>query len=329
MLASFETPAGGGGARRLRFPAFRRRAGSGEAAMQGLKRAHFRQWNVPFWLLAPQLFILLLFFYIPSFRALIQAFQLADPFGGTVEWVGLMNFNQLFASAPYWAAIKVTFWFTIGQNVLTLSVAVLLAFASNHIIRGKAIYRTVILLPYAIAPAIAGIMWAFLFNPVVGPISHLLHGMGIAWDPNRSGGNALLLTVIAASWKHICYNYIFLTAALLSVPHSILESAAIDGAGPIRRFFAISLPMVAPTLFFLVVINLVYGLFDTFAIIDATTKGGPAGATTTMVYKVYLDGFVTLDLGSSAAQSVVLMVLAMALTYAQFRFVERRVNYAV
>jgi sn-glycerol 3-phosphate transport system permease protein len=245
------------------------------------------------------------------------------------QWVGFQNFERLFRSGVYWSSAQVTLIFTLAQNVLTLSVALLLAFASNHILRGRSAYRTVLLLPYAIAPAIAGIMLAFLFNPRVGPVAHMLQGLGLDWDPNRNSWHALALVVMAASWKHICYNYIFLVAALMSVPQSILESAYLDGAGPIQRFLRISLPMITPTLFFLIVINFVYGLFETFAIVDATTRGGPAGATSILVYKVYQDGFVTLDLGSSAAQSVVLMALALFLTFAQFRFVERRVNYSV
>jgi sn-glycerol 3-phosphate transport system permease protein len=323
--------AAGGGSLRLRWPLRRLfLKGTGDSQSEsGLKRAHFREWRLPFWLLAPQLFILLLFFFIPSIRALIQAFQLTDPFGATIQWVGFQNFERLFRSSVYWSSAQVTLIFTIAQNVLALSLALLLAFASNHILRGRGAYRTVLLLPYAIAPAIAGIMLAFLFNPRVGPVAHMLQGLGFDWDPNRNSWHALALIVMAASWKHICYNYIFLVAALMSVPQSILESAYLDGAGPIQRFLRISLPMITPTLFFLIVINFVYGLFETFAIVDATTRGGPAGATSILVYKVFLDGFVTLDLGSSAAQSVVLMVLALLLTFAQFRFVERRVNYSV
>ncbi|MGN6096460.1 MAG: ABC transporter permease subunit [Bosea sp. (in: a-proteobacteria)] len=323
--------AAGGGGLRLRSPLRRLFVkGNGDAqAESGLKRAHFKEWRLPFWLLAPQLFILLLFFFIPSIRALIQAFQLTDPFGATTQWVGFQNFERLFGSNVYWSSAQVTLIFTLAQNVLTLSVALLLAFASNHILRGRGAYRTVLLLPYAIAPAIAGIMLAFLFNPRVGPVAQMLQGIGLDWDPNRNSWHALALVVMAASWKHICYNYIFLVAALMSVPQSILESAYLDGAGPIQRFLRISLPMITPTLFFLIVINFVYGLFETFAIVDATTRGGPAGATSILVYKVYQDGFVTLDLGSSAAQSVVLMALALFLTFAQFRFVERRVNYSV
>jgi sn-glycerol 3-phosphate transport system permease protein len=312
----------GGGAFRLRSPL-------GERQESGLKRAHFREWKTPVLLLAPQMLVLLFFFFIPSFRALIQAFQLNDPFGGSVQWVGFSNFAALLASPSYWMSAKMTLWFTLAQNAITLSVALLFAFATNHVIRARGAYRTILLLPYAIAPAVAGIMLAFLFNTRVGPIAQILHMLGIGWDPTKNTTDAMILIILAASWKHICYNYIFLVAALLAVPRSILESAAIGGAGPIRRFQRISLPMIAPTLFFLIVINFVYGLFDTFAIIDATTRGGPAGATSILVYKVYQDGFVNLDMGSSAAQSVILMILALALTFAQFRLVERRVNYAV
>ena len=322
--------AASGGGLRLRWPRRLFLKGADDAQSEsGLKRAHFREWRLPFWLLAPQLFILLLFFFIPSIRALIQAFQLTDPFGATTQWVGFQNFERLFLSSVYWSSAQVTLIFTIAQNVLTLSLALLLAFASNHTLRGRGAYRTVLLLPYAIAPAIAGIMLAFLFNPRVGPVAHMLQGLGLDWDPDRNSWHALALIVMAASWKHICYNYIFIVAALLSVPQSILESAYLDGAGPVQRFLRISLPMITPTLFFLIVINFVYGLFETFAIVDATTRGGPAGATSILVYKVYLDGFVTLDLGSSATQSVVLMAFALLLTFAQFRFVERRVNYSV
>ena len=220
-------------------------------------------------------------------------------------------------------------WFTLAQNALTMVVALVFAFATDRVVRGRGLYRSVILLPYAIAPVIAGILWAFLFNPSVGPMAFVLKGMGIAWDPNRSGFDAFLLVTVAASWKHICYDYIFLVAALLAVPPSLLEAAAVDGASPLLRFFRIALPMIGPTIFFLVAMNFVYGFFETFAIIDAVTHGGPGGATMILVYKVYLDGFVHINLGSSAAQSVLMMLFALVLTIVQFRYVERNVNYDV
>jgi sn-glycerol 3-phosphate transport system permease protein len=316
----------GRGTSRARAPGTRKRATGAEP---GLKRAHFRQPGVAALLLLPQLGILLLFFFIPSFRALAQAFLLADPFGNRMQFVWFDNFSRLLASPEYQASVWVTIWFTLAQNVLTIVVAAVLAFATDRVIRLRSAYKTVLLLPYAIAPVIAGILWAFLFNPAVGPIAHVLRGLGIAWDPNLNANHALLLVTLAATWKHICYDYIFLVAALLALPRSLLEAAAVDGCGPVRRFFSIALPMIGPTIFFLMVMNFVYGFFETFAIIDAVTRGGPAGATNILVYKVYQDGFLNLDLGSSAAQSVILMLSALALTLLQFRYVERKVNYDI
>jgi sn-glycerol 3-phosphate transport system permease protein len=302
------------------------RAAGGTA---GLKRAHYREARLPLLLLLPQLLVLLLFFFIPAIRALAQAFVLTDPFGNSVQFVWFDNFRALLTSPEYQSSVWITLWFTLAQNALTLGIAMVLAFATDRVVRIRGLYRSVILLPYAIAPVIAGVLWAFLFNPSVGPMAFLLKGMGIAWDPIRSGFDAFLLVTLAASWKHICYDYIFLVAALLAVPPSLLEAAAVDGAGPVLRFFRIGLPMISPTIFFLVAMNFVYGFFETFAIIDAVTKGGPGGATMILVYKVYLDGFVHIDLGSSAAQSVLMMVFALVLTMIQFRYVERNVNYDV
>lgn len=299
------------------------------AAEPGLKRAHYRTWRLPALLLLPQLGILALFFFIPSVRALTQAFLLSDPFGTTVQFAGIDNFRQLLASESYRGSAWVTVVFTLAQNAVTIAVALLLAFASDRVIRGREVYKAVILLPYAIAPVIAGILWAFLFNPAVGPLAHLIHAAGFGWDPNRNGTHAMVLVVLAASWKHVCYDYIFLLAGLLAIPQTLMEAAAVDGAGPLRRFFTVGLPLLGPTVFFLAVMNFVYGFFEVFAIIDAVTKGGPAGATNVLVYKVYMDGFVNLDLGSSAAQSVILMAFALLLTLLQFRYVERRVNYDV
>ncbi|WP_247391319.1 MULTISPECIES: ABC transporter permease subunit [unclassified Bradyrhizobium] len=296
----------------------------------GLKRANFGDGpGLPTLLLLPQLLILLFFFFIPSLRALMQSVLLSDPFGNNVQFVWLDNFRALFASSDYRQSITVTFWFTVMQNVLTLGGALVLAFATDRIVRGRSAYRTIVLLPYAIAPAIAGILWAFLFNPAVGPLAQVLRSFGIAWDPNLNPTDALILVTLAASWKHICYDYIFLVVGLLAVPVSLMEAAAVDGAGPIRRFVSIALPMLGPTIFFLTVMNFIYGFFETFAIIDAVTKGGPAGATNILVYKVFVDGFVNLDLGSSAAQSVLLMSFALICTLLQFRYFDRKVNYGV
>ncbi|UWU90758.1 ABC transporter permease subunit [Bradyrhizobium sp. CB1015] len=296
----------------------------------GLKRANFGDGpGLPTLLLLPQLLTLLFFFFIPSLRALMQSVLLSDPFGTSVQFVWFDNFRTLLASSDYRQSIAVTFWFTVAQNVLTLGSALILAFATDRIVRGRSAHRTIILLPYAIAPAIAGILWAFLFNPAVGPLAQVLHSFGIAWDPNLNPTDALILVTLAASWKHICYDYIFLVVGLLAVPVSLMEAAAVDGAGPIRRFVSIALPMLGPTIFFLTLMNFIYGFFETFAIIDAVTKGGPAGATNILVYKVFVDGFVNLDLGSSAAQSVLLMSFALICTLLQFRYFDRKVNYGV
>jgi sn-glycerol 3-phosphate transport system permease protein len=331
MQANTDTLALDGGTNR-RHPGFLTRLvtrAKPHSQERGLKQSPFERPGLAYMLLAPQLIVLLFFFFIPAFRALIQAFQLSDPFGGSTQWVGLDNLEALMRSAPYWAAVRATVVFTIALSVTTLGIALLLAFAAHHVLRGQNIYKTFILVPYAIAPAIAGIVWAFLFNPAVGPVALLLHAIGVPWDPVRHSGHAMTLVVLASAWKQVSYNFLFLIAGLLAVPRSILEAAAVDGAGPIRRFVSIALPMLTPTLFFLIVVNFVYGFFETFAVVDATTRGGPAGATTILVYKVYLDGFVSLDLGASAAQSIILMALALALTFVQFRFIEQRVKYSI
>ncbi len=296
---------------------------------EGLKRAHFRGNGLAATLVSPQLIILLFFFFVPSWKALSLAFVQIDPFGGKSMFVGLRNFLELFGSETYRYSAWLTFWFSLVQNVATLAIAGLLAFATDHVIRGRLVYRTVILLPYAIAPVVSGAIFAFLFNPTVGPVAGWLHAMGLAWDPNLRPFDAVVLITLASVWKHVCYDYIFLVAAMLAVPQSLREAAALDGAGPIRRFVAITVPLIAPTIFYLVVVNFVFGLFDTFGLIDAMTRGGPAGATTTLVYKVYQDGFVNLNLGSSAAQSIILMALAIVFTVLQFRAMDRRVNYQV
>lgn len=295
----------------------------------GLKKANFGRSRLPMAFLLPQLLILLLFFFIPSLRALGQSFLLADPFGNNWHFVWFDNFTALLARPEYRESVKVTVIFTLAQNVITIFVALVLAFATDHVLRGKSLYKSIVILPYAIAPVIAGILWAFLFNPQVGPLAFMLKAVGIGWDPNLNGTHAMILVIMSAAWKHVCYDYIFLLAAILALPPSLLEAAAVDGAGPVTRFLRVGLPLMGPTIFFLVVMNFVYGLFETFAIIDAVTRGGPAGATNILVYKVYQDGFVNLDLGSSAAQSVLLMAFALILTMLQFRYIERKVNYDI
>lgn len=324
LAAPAPVPRAAGRARRARLA---RRAAQG--TVRGVKHSRFDGQAVPLLLLLPQLLILLLFFFIPAGRGLVQAFHLQDPFGQQSVFVGLENFRSLLESAEYRASLRISVVFTLATTALVFLAALVLAFATDRVLRGRTAYRTLLLLPYAIAPAVAGFIWAFLFNPAVGPAATALRAMGFAWDPNRSGGDALLLVVLAASWKHLCYDYVFLLAALAAVPRTVTEAAAVDGAGPLRRFAHVTLPMIGPTVFFLVVMNLIYSLFETFAVVDATTRGGPAAATNILVYKVYVDGFVNLDMGSSAAQSVLLMLFAIGLTAIQFRLLDRRVSYDV
>lgn len=315
------------GASRLSFPVITR--GLFKSSEIGLKRAHYQETWVAALLLSPQMIILLFFFFIPSFKAVSLAFVQTDPFGGRTIFVGLQNFIDLFSDPSYRSSAFLTLWFTFAQNFATLFLAGILAFATDHIIRLRVAYRSVLLLPYAIAPVVSGAVWAYLFNPVVGPAASVLQGFGYQWDPNLRASDAQILILVASVWKHICYDYIFLVGAMLAVPQSLREAAAIDGAGALKRFLTISLPLITPTIMFLFIINMVYGMFDTFGIIDAMTAGGPAGSTTTLVYKVYQDGFIMLNLGSSAAQSIILMLIAVVFTVLQFRALDRKVNYQV
>ncbi|MCB1713663.1 MAG: sn-glycerol-3-phosphate ABC transporter permease UgpA [Candidatus Competibacteraceae bacterium] len=291
------------------------------------KRVVFRQAWLPYLLLAPQIAITLVFFIWPASQALWQSMLIQDAFGLSVQFVWFENFERLFHNADYVHSIKVTAVFSLAVTALGLSISLLLAAMADHVIRGATAYKTLLIWPYAVAPAIAGILWLFLFNPSVGIIAYLLKGIGIDWNHQISGGQAMTLVVIAAAWKQISYNFLFFLAGLQSIPKSLIEAAAIDCAGPGKRFWTIIFPLLSPTTFFLLVVNVVYAFFDTFGIIHAVTAGGPAQATTIMVYKVFADGFIGLDLGSSAAQSVILMIIVIALTVVQFRYIERRVEY--
>lgn len=291
------------------------------------KRVVFRERGLPYLLLAPQLLVTAVFFLWPAAQALLQSVQREDAFGLSTEFVGLANFAALFADPGYLNALRVTAVFCSAVTFLSMSVSLLLAVMADRVIRGAGAYRTLLIWPYAVAPAVAAALWVFLFNPTVGIVAYALRQQGIAWNYLLDGGQAMLLVVLAAAWKQISYNFLFFLAGLQAIPRSLIEAAAIDGAGPLRRFRTIQLPLISPTTFFLLVVNVTYAFFDTFGIIDATTSGGPAQATTTLVYKVYKDGVLQLDLGASAAQSVVLMAIVMALTVVQFRFIERRVHY--
>jgi sn-glycerol 3-phosphate transport system permease protein len=250
-----------------------------------------------------------------------------DPFGLHSKFVGLANFRHVLSQPNYINSLEVTVIFSVCTALISMAVALLLAVMAEKVIIGRAFYRTLMIWPYAVAPAIAGMLWLFMFNPYFGTLALPLRWLGVRWDPLLDSWQAMILLIAAASWKQVSYNFLFFVAGLQSIPKSLLEASAIDGAGETRRFWTITFPLLAPTSFFLLVVNTVYALFDTFGIIDAVTGGGPGRATETLVYKVYKDGFVNLILGDSAAESVILMVIVIALTAIQFRYIERKVHY--
>jgi sn-glycerol 3-phosphate transport system permease protein len=291
------------------------------------KRVVFRSAWLPYALVAPQIAITVVFFFWPAVQAVWYSFQLQDAFGLKTQFVGLQNFAALFADGNYLASFKVTALFSVLVAFSGIAIALLLATMADRVVRGALAYKTLLIWPYAVAPAIAGVLWAFLFAPSIGIVTYVLKGMGVDWNWIINGDQAMLLVVIASVWRQISYNFLFFLAGLQSIPRSLIEAAAIDGAGPARRFWTIVFPLLSPTTFFLLVVNIVYAFFDTFGVIDATTQGGPAQATQIFIYKVYHDGFIAADLGGSSAQSVILMFIVIVLTVVQFRFVERRVQY--
>ena len=291
------------------------------------KRVTFKNPWLPYLLLAPQVIITLIFFIWPASQALFQSLFIEDPFGLRTEFVGFENFEELFADPLYLESLTITAVFSISTTLVALSSGLLLAVMADRVIKGAAVYKGALLWPYAVAPAVAGVLWLFMFSPANGIIAEALRSLGYEWNHVLNGGEAMVLVVIAAAWKQIAYNFLFFLAGLQSIPKSLIEAAAIDGAGPGKRFWTIVFPLLTPTSFFLLVVNVVYAFFDTFGIIHAVTSGGPAGATNILVYKVYADGFIGLDLGGSAAQSVILMIIVGALTVVQFRYLERKVQY--
>ncbi len=291
------------------------------------KRIVFRSRWLPWMLLAPQLAVISLFFFWPAGQALVQSLQQSDAFGMSVVWVGLENFQNLYKDEGYADSFLTTGIFSLWVAVLGICISLVLAYFADRVVRGALIYRTLLIWPYAVAPAVAGVVWLFLFSPSIGVVSYALNTLGFEWNALLNSRDAMALIVMAAVWKQLSYNFLFFLAGLQSIPKSLIEAAAIDGAGAWRRFWTIQFPLLSPTSFFLLVINVVYAFFDTFGIVDAATKGGPGKDTAILVYKVYFDGFKALDLGGSAAQSVVLMVIVVALTVVQFRFIEKKVNY--
>lgn len=282
---------------------------------------------MPVALIVPQISIVLVFFYWPAIQALVQSVFIQDAFGGGSEFVGLENFEMLFGDELYLNSFRITAVFSIAVATIGLVSSLALAYFADRAIRGALAFRTMLIIPYAVAPAIVGVLWMFLFNPTLGVVAHWLKDVGITWNHVLDGDQAMILVIIASVWKQISYNFIFFLAGLQSIPKSLIEAAALDGAGAWRTFRSVVFPLLSPTTFFLLVINIVYAFFDTFAIIDAATEGGPAKSTEILVYKVFYDGFKALDIGSSAAQSVVLMAIVLVLTFVQFRFIERRVQY--
>jgi sn-glycerol 3-phosphate transport system permease protein len=292
------------------------------------RRVIFSGWLFPAALLLPQLTVTLVFFFWPAAQAIRQSVERQDAFGLSTVFVGFDNFLALFADPDYLASFATTALFSAAVALLALAPGLLLAVMADRVVRGAAIYKTVLLLPYAIAPAIAGVLWMFLFNPSIGVLAAALRRLGVDWNYLLDAPQAILLVILAAAWKQISYNFLFFLAGLQSIPPSLLEASAIDGASPRRRFWTIVFPLLAPTSFFLLVVNIVYAFFDTFGVIHNVTQGGPGKATEILVYKVWYDGIVGLDLGGSAAQSVILMAIVIGLTAIQFRFIERRVHYA-
>ncbi|MFA6310232.1 MAG: sn-glycerol-3-phosphate ABC transporter permease UgpA [Sterolibacterium sp.] len=291
------------------------------------KRVVFRSAWLPYVLLAPQLAITVVFFFWPAGQAVWYSFQLQDAFGLHSEFVWFDNFTSLFADPHYLESFKTTAVFSVAVAGLGIGISLLLATMADRAVRGALVYKTVLIWPYAVAAAVAGVLWAFLFAPSIGIITFVLKGLGVNWNWIINGDQAMLLIVIASVWKQISYNFLFFLAGLQSIPKSLIEAAAIDGAGPARRFWTIVLPLLSPTAFFLLVVNIVYAFFDTFGVIDSTTQGGPAQATQILVYKVYHDGVKSADIGGSSAQSVILMIIVIALTAIQFKFIERKVQY--
>jgi sn-glycerol 3-phosphate transport system permease protein len=291
------------------------------------RKVIFRGTALPLLLLAPQLAVTAVFFLWPAGVAVWQSVLQQDAWGLRTEFVGLRNFVEVLEDPAWRVAAWNTAVFSTAVAGLAMGAALVLAVQADKSIRGARAYRTLLIWPYAVAPAVAAVLWLFIFHPSIGLVGRALNAGGIPWDPRLNGNQAMALVVLAAAWKQVSYNFIFFLAGLQAIPRSVLEAAAIDGARPARRFWTVVFPLLSPTTFFLLVVNLVYAFFETFGIIHALTGGGPGKATETLIYKAYVEGVQNTNLGSSAAQSVILMLLVVALTMVQFRFVERRVHY--
>jgi len=292
-----------------------------------LKRVHFGTSVLPYLLLAPQIIVTLVFFIWPASQALYQSLLIEDAFGLSSEFVWFENFQNLISDKIYLNSFQRTAMFSFSVAFIAMSAALVLASMADRVIKGALAYRTLLIWPYAVAPVIAGALWVFMFDPTLGIFVYALKAIGYEWNHKLNGNEAMFLVVVASAWKQVAYNFLFFIAAMQSIPKSLIEAAAIDGAGPVKRFFSIIFPLITPTTFFLLVVNVVYAFFDTFGVVHAITQGGPAKATEILVYKVFYDGFVGLDLGGSAAQSVILMAIVIILTVIQFRYIEKKVEY--
>ena len=291
------------------------------------RRVIFPNKVLPYLLVAPQVAVTLVFFFWPAGQAIYMSVLSQDAFGQSVTFVGLDNFKEVLSDPDYIKTLWRTLIFSGAVALSALVPALLFALMAERVVRGSGFYRTILVLPYAIAPAIAGVLWLFMFSPSVGIVAYGLKKLGFDWNPRLDGDDAMILVIMAAAWKQISYNFLFFLAGLQSIPRALLEAASIDGAGEWHKFRTIIFPLLSPTTFFLLVVNIVYAFFDTFGIIDAVTSGGPAKATEVLVYKVFYDGVHALNFGSSAAQSVILMAIVIALTAIQFRYVEKKVHY--
>ena len=291
------------------------------------RRAIFPGRLLPYLLVAPQLAVVLVFFYWPAVQAVVQSTLRQDPFGLRTELVWFENFRRILTDPFYLGALRTTFLFSAAVILLAMSAGLLLAVTADKQIRGATVYKTLLIWPYAVAPAVAAALWLFIFHPTIGLVGRALIRAGIPWDYTLNGVHALLLVILAAAWKQVSYNFIFFLAGLQSIPPSLIEAAAVDGAGGRQRFWKIVFPLLSPTTFFLLIVNMIYAFFDTFGVIHSLTRGGPGKATETLIYKVYTDGVINLDLGGSAAQSVILLLVVITLTAIQFKYIERRVYY--
>lgn len=293
-----------------------------------IKRSIFKSRLLPYLLIFPQILVTVAFFYWPAAQGLMQSLMLSDPFGLHNTFVWFDNFIALFKDPLYLRSVITTLLFSAATAFVSISLGLFIATMANRALKAKALIRTLLIWPYAVAPAISGILWLFLLHPSYGVVAlSIKRWFGIDWNPVLRGGDALVMVVMASAWKEISYNFVFFMAGMQSIPKSLIEAAAMDGASPFRRFWAITMPLLSPTLFFVTVMNIIYAFFETFGVIHTVTQGGPGGATNILVYKVYQDGFIGLNLGSSAAQSIVLMSLIILITVLQFKYVERKVQY--